>query len=164
MSGGVTAHFCASDVSLYIADHLLARLDQQPYPEHVAHRPAHTEQAGLLAEKLRHPLLELVHCRVLGVHVIAYWRGQHGLPHLLSWLGDSVRAQIDHDKSLTTCAMCSLAGCTSLACARRQAQGACSARPARADLESQRHVGLDGIGSLDAASGQALRDKEGEFE
>jgi hypothetical protein len=30
--------------------------------------------------------------------------------------------------------------------------------------KSERHVGLDGIGSLDAASGQALRDKEGEFE
>src|SRR4029453_19377584 len=101
MRSGVTAHLCASDVSLYVADHLLARLDKQPYPKHVEHRSTHTEQAGLMAEELRHPLSELVHRRGPGVHVIAHGRGQHCRPDQLSWLGDGVRAQIDHDKSLT---------------------------------------------------------------
>ena len=93
---GMSPHLGTSDMGLNIADHFLARLDQQPYPEHVAHRTAHTEQTCLMPEQPSYALLQLVHCRVLGVHVISDRRGQHRLPHLLGWLGHGVRAQIDH--------------------------------------------------------------------
>jgi hypothetical protein len=192
ISGSVTAHLCAGDVSLYVADHFLTRLDQQPYSEHVAHRAANREQAGLMAEKFRHPLLEFVHRRVLGVHIIAHWRGQHCLPHLLSWLGEGVRAQIDHGQESDGSESVGLVALVDLrASGRPRVPVWTSARTGtpcqriklhirvpvskrgRQELErglreqilkSKRHVGLDRVGSLDAASGQALRDKEGELE
>ena len=92
----MSPHLGTRNVGLDIADHLLARLDQESYPEHVAHRPAHTEQAGLMTEKPCHALLQLDRSGILGVHVIAERRGRHGLQHLLGWLGHGVRAQIDH--------------------------------------------------------------------
>src|SRR5512133_582097 len=92
----MSAHLCTSDVSLDVADHLLAGLNEQPHAEHVAHRPAHTEQAGLMPEKLCNALLELVDRWVLRIHVVADRRGQHGRPHLFGWLSHGVRAQINH--------------------------------------------------------------------
>jgi hypothetical protein len=49
-----------------------------------------------MPEQPRYALLELAHSRVLGVHVISDWGGQHRLPHLFGWLGHRVRAQINH--------------------------------------------------------------------
>ena len=118
-----------------------------------------------MAEKFRHPLLEFVHRRVLGVHIIAHWGGQHCLPHLLSWLGDGVRAQIDHGQESDDMRgiFARRVYLTSLSASTSSAHGE-RVRAQAERLKSQRHVGLDWIGSLDAASGQALRDKEGQLE
>jgi hypothetical protein len=94
----MATHLSPRDVSLYVTHDFLAGLHQQPYPEHVAHGSADAIQARLVAEQLRHALLELIDRRILGVHIIANRRGQYGLQHLLGWPGHSVRTQIDHEQ------------------------------------------------------------------
>ena len=69
------------------------------------------------------------------------------------------------DKSLTTCALCSLAGAPLHQPVPFDKLRAHAQRGLREQiLKSKGHVGLDGIGSLDAASSQALCDQEGELQ
>src|SRR5699024_4029312 len=53
------------------------------------------EQPGLVAQQLRHPLLQGKHGRVLGVHVITGLGGGHRLEHSCGRTGDGVTTQVD---------------------------------------------------------------------
>ena len=98
---GVSSQLGAGDVRLSVADDLLPRLDQQAYAQQVGQRPGGAEQTGLVAEQVRHPLLQGADGRVLAVHVVPDRGGRHRGPHAVGRRGHRVRTQIDHGPSLS---------------------------------------------------------------
>ena len=91
----VTGRLVPDDVALGAGDHLAAARHVGHQRHEVAHRPRRDEQAGLLAEQLRRPLLERVDRRVLAEDVVADLGGGHRAAHLGGRAGDGVGAEID---------------------------------------------------------------------
>ena len=84
------------DVGLIAEQDLFAAPRLRQHRHQVALRAGGHEQARLLAEQRRHPLLQPVHGGIVAVHVVAEFGVVHGAPHLAARVGHGVAAQVNH--------------------------------------------------------------------
>ena len=81
---------------------LVARTAVHREGDLVAHRPRGEEQRRLLAEQLRHHLLEPVDGRILAILLVAHLGLGHGAAHGRGGTGDGVAEEIDGDRAHAT--------------------------------------------------------------
>ena len=84
------------DVRLIAEQDLFAAPRLRQHRNQVALRAGGHEQARLLAEQRRHPLLQAIHGGVVAVHVVAELGVVHGAPHVAGRVGHGVAAQVNH--------------------------------------------------------------------
>src|SRR5918997_1697696 len=82
------------DVGTFVQEHLFSAVRVDVDPNLVGHRPGRRVQCSLLAQQVRHVLLEPVYSRVLTKHVVPNRRLEHRPPHALRRTGHRVAAKI----------------------------------------------------------------------
>ena len=97
---GRPAELGDEDVAVLLADQLVAELGVQADRDLVRHRRGRQEDRLVLAEQLRHALLELVDRRILAPLLVADRCGSDRGAHRGRRSGGGVRAEVDHAWSL----------------------------------------------------------------
>ena len=93
---GRPAGFVVHDMGANFADDLIAGLGVCLDGDLIRHGAGGNIQPRLLAQQLRHFILQFVDGGIFPEHIIAHRRLGHGLPHGGRWHSDCVATQVNH--------------------------------------------------------------------